>query len=56
MLKDTYVSYKHINKFTADLKHVYRTLSEEAAMEKLIEFKDAVSCGTEHHEEMDAAI
>ena len=35
-----YVSYKHIKKFTADLKLVYGALNEEAAMEKLIEFKD----------------
>ena len=35
-----FVSYKHIKEFTADLKLVYGALNEEAAMEKLIEFKE----------------
>ena len=35
-----YVSYKHIKEFTADLKLVYRALNEEAAMDKLIDFKE----------------
>ena len=35
-----YVSYKHIKEFTADLKLVYGALNEEAAMEKLIDFKE----------------
>ena len=35
-----YVSYKHIKEFTADLKLVYGALNEEAAMEKLLEFKE----------------
>ena len=35
-----FVSYKHIKTFTADLKLVYGALNEEAAMEKLIEFKE----------------
>lgn len=35
-----YVSYKHIKEFTADLKLVYGALNEEAALEKLVEFKE----------------
>ncbi len=35
-----FVSYKHIKEFTADLKLVYGELNEEAAMEKLIDFKE----------------
>ena len=35
-----YVSYKHIKEFMSDLKLVYRALNEEAAFEKLLEFKE----------------
>ena len=35
-----YVSYKHIKEFMADLKLVYGALNEEAAMEKLMGFKE----------------
>lgn len=35
-----YVSYKHIKEFMADLKLVYGALNEEAALEKLLEFKE----------------
>lgn len=35
-----YVSYKHIKEFTADLKLIYGALNEEAAMEKLLDFKE----------------
>lgn len=35
-----YVSYKHIKEFTTDLKLVYGALNEEAAMKKLLEFKE----------------
>lgn len=35
-----YVSYKHIKEFTADLKLIYGAVNEEAAMEKLLEFKE----------------
>lgn len=35
-----YVSYKHIKEFMADLKLVYGALNEEAALEKLLDFKE----------------
>ncbi|MCQ6279353.1 IS256 family transposase [Bacillus sp. EB600] len=35
-----YVSYKHIKEFVADLKKIYTSINEEAALERLIEFKD----------------
>lgn len=35
-----YVSYKHIKEFMSDLKLVYGALNEEAALEKLLEFKE----------------
>lgn len=35
-----YVSYKHIKEFIADLKMVYGALNEEAAFEKLLDFKE----------------
>ena len=35
-----YVSYKHLKEFLADLKLVYGALNEEAALEKLLEFKE----------------
>jgi transposase-like protein len=35
-----YVNYKHIKGFVADLKEVYTAVTEEAALEKLIEFKE----------------
>lgn len=35
-----YVSYKHLKEFVADLKRVYTSINEEAALERLIEFKD----------------
>jgi transposase-like protein len=35
-----YVSYKHIKEFMADLKKVYTAATEEAAYDKLDEFKD----------------
>jgi putative transposase len=35
-----FVSYKHIKEFVADLKKIYTSINEEAALERLIEFKD----------------
>jgi transposase-like protein len=35
-----YVSYKHLKEFVADLKKIYTSINEEAALERLIEFKD----------------
>lgn len=35
-----YVSYKHIKEFVADLKLVYGAVNEEAALEKLMDFKE----------------
>ena len=35
-----YVSYKHIKEFVADLKLIYRSLNEEAALENMLEFKE----------------
>ncbi|WWV70220.1 Transposase, Mutator family [Sporomusa ovata DSM 2662] len=35
-----YVNYKHAKVFTADLKEVYTAVTEEAALEKLLSFKE----------------
>jgi len=35
-----YVNYKHAKAFTADLKEVYTAVTEEAALEKLMSFKE----------------
>lgn len=35
-----FVSYKHIKEFCADLKLIYGALNEEAALERLMEFKE----------------
>lgn len=35
-----YVNYKHAKAFTADLKEVYTAVTEEAALEKLMTFKE----------------
>lgn len=35
-----YVNYKHAKAFTADLKEVYTAVTEEAALEKLLSFKE----------------
>jgi putative transposase len=35
-----YVSYKHLKEFVADLKKIYTSINEEAALERLLEFKE----------------
>lgn len=35
-----FVSYKHLKEFVADLKKIYTSINEEAALERLIEFKE----------------
>ncbi|MDR7002020.1 IS256 family transposase [Neobacillus niacini] len=35
-----YVSYKHLKEFVADLKKIYTSINEEAALDRLFEFKE----------------